>query len=149
VLHSLRERAQKDATIEASDAVIMQLEDCIKAGLQEAISTAEATAEQVAMNDAALACKDEQIAALNAKLAQFDHGAAWQGVPVHQASHTARPYVAKQSRQVKIDALPRQTFKMAIKAEPPAATAVRSRAVHFSQLADKIDQHLSHDEDSG
>jgi hypothetical protein len=139
----LTERARKDATIKASDAVIMQLQECIKAGLQQAIGTAETTAQQVAMKDAALACRDEQIAALNAKLAQFEQDAAWHGVPVHQAPHTARPYDAKQSRQVEIDALPRQTFKMTIKAEPTAAAGAGSSA------ADRVQQHDSFDEGSG
>jgi predicted RNase H-like nuclease (RuvC/YqgF family) len=54
------------------EAVTAQLQKRIQEGAEAARSAGEATAEQLAMKDAALDDRDEQIAALTAKLAQSE-----------------------------------------------------------------------------
>jgi hypothetical protein len=93
------QRAMLDASIEQSDATILELQDRIKEGLELARNAAAATAEQFALKKAALDCKDEQIAALTAQLAQLERGVSLKGVHVHQFPHTAGMSGKKRSRQ--------------------------------------------------
>jgi hypothetical protein len=95
----LTERANKDATIKKSDDLILKLQDRIKHGLESARNAAGAAAEQFASKNAAIDYKDEQIAALTTKLAQFDHDAPFIAAPVYGDLHAAGPSGKKRSRQ--------------------------------------------------
>jgi hypothetical protein len=80
--------AQKDACIEKLEAGIARRDASIRENAA-AVETSRSAIQKLAVKDAEMSDKDEQIAALKARIAQFEQASSAFTVCLQQAPHTS------------------------------------------------------------
>jgi hypothetical protein len=88
--------AQKDACIEKLEAGIARRDASIRENAA-AVETSRSAIQKLAVKDAEMSDKDEQIAALKARIAQFEQAASAFAVCLQQAPHMSEKSGRKRS----------------------------------------------------